>query len=185
MTKRAVKSADIANGKVTSLDIQNNQVRSPDIFADAVGSSEVADNSLGGADINESTLNGLGAADGFDNFCDPSTTTFLDCDAAATVSLSRTMNVLVIATSHFDVFTNPPAKGNCRLERNGVAVSNNHPIGSLVQDTNSATEQGGMNLVDVQSLSAGTYTFEVACNQLDADIEFRDIRVAAVELSQE
>jgi hypothetical protein len=95
------------------------------------------------------------------------------------------MNVLVIATSHFDVFTNPPARGNCRLERNDVAVSNNHPIGSLVQDTNSATEQGGMNLVDVQPLSAGTYTFEVACNQLDAHIEFRDIRVAAVELSQE
>jgi hypothetical protein len=36
--------------------------------------------------------------------------------------------------------------------------------------------------VDIQSLSAGTYTFEVSCKQTLGDIYFDDLRVAAVEL---
>ena len=42
-----------------------------------------------------------------------------------------------------------------------------------------------MNLVDVESLPAGTYTFEVSCNEVADDIEYPNIRVAAAELSQE
>ena len=42
-----------------------------------------------------------------------------------------------------------------------------------------------MNLVDVQTLSPGTYTFRVSCNEQDADVEYRDIRVAAIELAQD
>ena len=200
-----VKTADIADGHVRSPDIQDDAVGSSEIAQDAVDSSEiaanavgsseiaansvdggkVADNSLGGAEINEGTLSGLGANDGFDSLCDPQTTTFIDCDAQATVSLNRTMNVLVIVTTHFDVAANAPAWGNCRLERNDAASSNNHPIGGFTPDTSTSVHQGGMNLVDVQTLSAGTYTFEVSCNQEDSDVEYRDIRVAAVELSQE
>jgi len=190
----AVDSSEIATNAVKGDEIDANAVDSSEIAANAVGSSEiaansvdggkVADNSLDGADINEGTLSGLGASDGFDGLCDPQSPTFIDCDAQATVSLNRTMNVLVIVTTHFDVAANAPAWGNCRLERNDAVSSNNHPIGGFTQDTSTSVHQGGMNLVDVQTLSAGTYTFEVSCNQEDSDVEYRDIRVAAVELSQ-
>jgi hypothetical protein len=197
-----VKSADIANNKVNTIDLQDNQTRSSDVRDDtlangglgavdlapnSVGSSEVSDNSLTGSDINESTLSGLGANDGFFSICDPGSTTFVDC-AQTTISLGRTMNVLVIADTHFNTFSNTaPAWGNCRLERNDVAVSNDHPIGELdaTEDTSRDVHQGGMNLVDVQTLSAGTYQFEISCNQIDSDIEYPDQRVAAIKLAQD
>jgi hypothetical protein len=180
----AVGSSEIADNAVDSSEIAANAVGSSKIAANSVDGGKVADNSLDGADINEGTLSGLGANDGFDSLCDPQNTTFIDCDAQATVSLNRTMNVLVIVTTHFDVAANAPAWGNCRLERNDVASSNNHPIGGFTPDTSTSVHQGGMNLVDVQTLGAGTYTFEVSCNQEDSDVEYRDIRVAAVKLSQ-
>ena len=66
-------------------------------------------------------------------------------------------------------------------------MSNNHPIGELDSDgdTSQTVWQGGMNLVQVQTLGPGTYTFEVACNETDFEIEFRGVRVVAVELSPE
>ncbi|HEX3262829.1 MAG TPA: hypothetical protein VHR37_04130 [Solirubrobacterales bacterium] len=197
-----VKSIDIANEKVNTNDLQDNQVASSDVRDDtltngglgaldlapnSVGSSEVADNSLGGSDIDESTLSGLGANDGYFGICDPGTTTFIDC-ASTTISLGRTMNVLVIADTHFNTFSNTaPAWGNCRLERNDAAVSNDHPIGELdaTEDTQRTVHQGGMNLVDVQTLGAGTYQFEISCNQIDSDVEYPDQRIAVVKLAQD
>lgn len=199
----SILSQDIKNGQVKTAHIGNNQVRTVDVVDDTfsgggLGSSDIAANTLTGADvadtgslgtaeIDESTLNGLGANDGFDAFCDVSSLTFVDCDGATTITLGRAMNVLVIATTHFDSFGAAPAAGNCRLERDDAAVSINHPIGELDagDDTSSVVHQGGMNLVDVQSLAAGTYTFEVSCNETNSDIEFRNVRLAAVELSQE
>jgi hypothetical protein len=89
------------------------------------------------------------------------------------------MDVLVIATSHFRPFGGNAAWGNCRMETNGVVDSTEHPIGGDAE----IAQQGGMNLVDVQSLPPGTYTFDVSCNQEAGDIGYHNIRVAAVELS--
>ena len=85
------------------------------------------------------------------------------------------MNVLVIATSHFSPFGRAPASGNCRMETNGLVDSTEHPIGGEAE----GAQQGGMNLVDVQSLPPGTYTFDVSCNQEAGDIGYHNIRVAA------
>jgi hypothetical protein len=190
-----VFSSDIVNGEVKSPDISDaNGVRSADVVDDtltggglaaadlrqaSVGSSEVANNGVKGVDVNERTLSGLDANDNFDFVCDPESTDYLDCDAPATVTLDRPMNVLVIATTHFSPFGGNPAWGNCRMETNGVVDSTEHPIGGEAENA----QQGGMNLVDVQSLPAGTYTFDVSCNQVEGDIGYHNIRVAAVELS--
>jgi len=197
-----VFSDDIVNGEVKAVDIKGGAVQSiavrddtqpsggllaQDLSPGSVRSSEVDDNSLTGSDIDESTLSGLGANDGYFGICDPGTTTFIDC-ASTTISVGRTMNVLVIANTHFNTFSDTaPATGNCRLERNDVAVSNDHPIGELdpTEDTSRTVHQGGMNLVDVQTLPPGTYQFEISCNQTDSDVEYPDQRVAAVKLAQD
>jgi hypothetical protein len=92
------------------------------------------------------------------------------------------MNVLVIATSHFRVFGTILAGGHCHLETNNVVDSSDHLIGG--EPEGGAEEQGGMNLVDVQTLAPGTYTFHVMCNQEKGNLEYRNIRLAAVKLSQ-
>ena len=42
-----------------------------------------------------------------------------------------------------------------------------------------------MNLLDVQTLAPGTYTFNVSCNEDDDGMLFSDIRVAAIELAHD
>jgi hypothetical protein len=180
-----VRTADISDADgVRSADVRNDTLNdgglaAVDLRPDSVRSSEVANNSLNGADVNERALDGLDANDNFDFVCDPESTEYLDCDAPATITLDRAMNALVIATSHFRPFGGNAAWGNCRMETNGVVDSTEHPIGGDAE----IAQQGGMNLVDVQSLPPGTYTFDVSCNQEAGDIGYHNIRVAAVELS--
>jgi hypothetical protein len=198
-----------SNGGLAAVDLQPGSVGSSEVFDQSLGindlgsnsvdSDELADNSvqgphvltdtLTGADVSEPSLVDNDAADGFDEVCDPDTPTFLDCDAQATVTLGNTMAVLVIATTHWfeDTADQPPggtnAQGECRLERNDVAVSGNHPIGGNDGDSAQSAQQGGMNLVDVQpALEPATYTYEVSCNESGGAIKFGNIRVAAVEL---
>jgi hypothetical protein len=187
-----VKTPDLANLGVTNPKLATGGVTAGKLATGAVTSAKVLDNSLTGNDVNESTLAGLDGADGFNTFCDPNSTTFVDCGAATTVTLGRAMSVLVIVTSHFSsFFGNPPNVGNCRLMENGVAVSGDHTIGELDPDRDTGLDasggvtQGGMNLVDVRSLAAGTYTFRVDCNETASDIAFNNISVAAVELAQD
>jgi hypothetical protein len=183
------------NGALTGADISGQPaiaaVGQPFVQG-SLTTSDIKDNSLIGADVNEGTLAGLDAADGFNTFCDPNSMTFVNCGAAATVTLGRAMSVLVMVTSHFSsFFGNPPNVGNCRLMENGVAVSGDHTIGELDPDRDTGLDasggvtQGGMNLVDVRSLAAGTYTFRVDCNETASDIAFNNISVAAVELAQD
>jgi hypothetical protein len=42
-----------------------------------------------------------------------------------------------------------------------------------------------MNLVDVQTVVAGTYQFEISCNEVNGDVEYPDQRVAVVKLAQD
>jgi hypothetical protein len=179
-----VRDDNLAGGGLAAADLRPDSVGTSEVAANSIGKDEVADNSLGGAEIVESTLVGLDASDGFDGFCDPSSTTYLDCAAAPTVAIDRPMNVLVIATSHFESPISDPSRGRCRLERNDVVVSSEHWIGDLNNGTDIGGWQGGMNLVDVQPLSRGSYTFEVSCNEVDGDIAYPAVRVAAVELAQ-
>jgi hypothetical protein len=97
------------------------------------------------------------------------------------------MNVLVTATTHFASEFAAGSEGDCRLERNDVAVSNEHPVGEL---TDNNTEPGvahaaGMQVTDVEPLAAGTYTFEVSCSETAGKFQLHDVRVSAVELSQD
>jgi hypothetical protein len=178
-----VKAADIDANAVDSARVRDNTINTFDVHS-FLGVDVVHD-TLTGADVNESSLDGLDAIDGYDASCDPEAETFLDCDASATVTLGRPMNVLVTAMTHFaGLATSPPDGGHCRLERNDAAVSNEHLIGGNLDDTG-LPAQAGMQVTDVESLAAGTYTFEVSCNEVVGDIEFRDVRVSVVELAMD
>jgi hypothetical protein len=119
----------------------------------------------------------LDAQDGFADSCDPNTTTYEDClGAHATITLGKAGTALVIVTSHFQSEETNSA-GSCRLELNDGALS-----GNIILQGPSAVDAGGLNLVDWVTLPAGTWTFEVACEESLGDIRFDDIRIAAVEL---
>jgi hypothetical protein len=118
----------------------------------------------------------LDASDGFGDSCDPDTTAYVDCSDDATVTLPKAGAVLVIVTSHFGA-EQTNSSGDCRLFQNGSAAS-----GGIILQGPSPVDAGGLNLVDVQQLPAGTYTYDVRCNQSLGDIEYDDLRVAAVEL---
>jgi hypothetical protein len=196
-----VKAADIGSGAVASDEIKNGAIVANDVANNALGGARITDGSLAGVDVrdggltgadvasdsltgtdvNEATLSGLDGNDGVDASCDPNSSAPIIC-AEATITLARTMNVLVIATSHFRVFGTTLAFGNCHLEKNLAVDSTDHSIGGAPAGT---FEQGGMNLVDVQTLAPGTYTFQVLCNQGAGDIAFTNIRLAAVKLAQD
>lgn len=188
-----VFSSDIVDGEVKSVDIGNNEIGSADVKDNTINTFDVhsflgvdvVDDTLTGNDVDESTLAGLDATDGYDLSCDPDGETFLDCDASATVTLGRPMDVLVTAMTHFRGISPGAVGGHCRLERNDVAVSNDHLIGEQLDNT-FLPAAAGMQVTDVESLSAGTYTFEVSCNQVTTgDIRFDDIRVSVVELAMD
>ena len=188
-----VFSSDIVDGEVKTADVGDNQIRGADVRDDSLTGgglteADLAPNSVGtseadglrGTDIAERTLSGLDANDGYDAECDPISLTFLDCDSQTTITLDRQMTVLVIAMSHMRITTVGVASGNCRLETNDVPASGNHRFAG-----SGGGQHGGMNLLDVQTLAPGTYTFNVSCNEDDDGMAFTDIRVAAIELAHD
>jgi hypothetical protein len=168
---------DVATGTLGGVVIKNDSLLSNDIKDGTLTGADVADNSLTGADIDESTLVPLDADAGFDDTCDPQDPQFADCDASATLTLGRTMPVLITAMTHFG--GGQSSGGACRLERNDVAVSDPTIVGT----TSSGFQAAGPQFTDVQVLPAGTYTFEVACQQVVGNIFFFHIRISAVELA--
>jgi len=178
-----VTAADIGSGAVASDEIKNATITANDVATNALGGGRIADNSLTGTDVHESTLSGLDANDTYDARCDPAGPEFLVCDAATTITLDRAMNVLVIVNSHYIAFGQSSAWGYCHLEKNNAVDSSDWPIGG--EPEIAFADHGGMNLVDVQNLAPGTYTFNVSCNQEAGDIAYNNVRVAAVELSQD
>jgi len=177
----ALGGGKITDGSLAGVDVRDGGLTGGDVADNSLTGADVANDSLTGTDINEATLSGLDATDDFDDSCDPDTTAYIIC-GETTITLARTMNVLVIVTSHFRNFGTGLAEGNCHLEKNNALDSGNHVIGG---DSEGSADKGGMNLVDVQTLVPGTYTFDVLCNQASGDIVYHNIRVAAVKLAQD
>jgi hypothetical protein len=187
--------ADIASNGIGAFDISGGAFRSEDIRAqfvgfgkayaippDAIQSDEVTNNSLQGADIDEATLTALDGHDAFDPFCDPSTSSYIDC-ASLTFTVGRPMPVLLMFAYGFGSGSVDEPIGACRTTLDGEITAE---VGLHSDDDFS--EYGGIPVVDVVSLSAGSHTVGLQCLEVlpdESDIEIDEIRIAAVELGMD
>ena len=180
----ALTGDDIATNTVAGLEITNESLGSVDLGPGSVGTSEVATDSLNGADIDETTLSDLDGHDSFDQFCDPHTDAFVTC-AELTFALGRRMPVLTTFAYGFGNSAGDDPFGGCRSTLDGADLS----FSSILKaDGQTLSGCGGIPVVDVLTLDAGTHTIGLRCSELladDHDIEINDIRTAAVELGMD
>jgi hypothetical protein len=178
------KGYAIPPNAIQSDEVSDQSLASPDLGPGSVGSSEAANDSLGGGDINESTLSALDGHDTFDDFCNPATTTFITCEEL-TFTIGRRMQVLTIFNYGFGSGTSDYPSGACRTTLDGADSS---PAIELRAPDQPFSSLGGIPVVDVVTLNAGTHTIGLRCQEQvpdDRDIQIKDIRLAAVELGMD
>jgi hypothetical protein len=161
----------------------------PTIRADAVGTSEVsllfgtdvAADSLTGSDIFERSLAPLDAHDSFAAECDPGGNAFIVCDEL-TFTLGRPMEVSATFVYGFGTDGGVPPRGECKTTLDGADKDTGIQVWS---EDDSDYYLGGLPIIDVMSLDAGTHTIGLQCNEIlpdDSDIVIRDIGISVVEL---
>ena len=123
---------------------------------------------------------------GEDNNCDPSTGvgTFDDCDGA-TITTSRTTDIYVLVTGQWFDGNAEPVAGQCRIERNGVDVTtSNEPhygIAGAVDVTANGDGEQALALSELDpDVPAGTYTYNLACEEETADFSMEGIRTNVI-----
>ena len=163
----------------------------PTIAPDAVGTFEVlngslfgtdvAAESLTGTDVVEPTLTPLDGHDSFDSECDPGSNTFIVCDDL-TFTLGRPMEVSTTFVYGFGTDGGDPPWGGCKTTLDGADKVTGI---FLTAEDDSDFDLGGVPVVDVMSLDAGTHTIGLECNESipdSRDIVIHDIGISAVEL---
>jgi hypothetical protein len=178
------KAYGIPADAIQSDEISDQTIGSADLGPGSVGSSEAANDSLAGGDINESTLSALDGHDTFDDFCNPATTTFITCEQL-TFTIGRRMQVLTIFNYGFGSGTSDFPSGACHTTLDGADSS---PAIELRAPDQPFSSLGGIPVVDVVTLNAGTHTIGLRCQEQvpdDRDIQIKHIRLAAVELGMD
>ena len=204
-----VGSSDIIDGQVKSVDVGDNEIGSADVKDGSLNTfdvhsfigEDVIDGTLTGADINEgslatvpsSVLGGLGRFGLRQNgttgpgSCNPESSTFINCDMAATLNLSRPARVLVIgsvrATTDADA---SDGIGECLLGTTSGPI-----IGTLVTVV---VEDNPGGLIGTENLSisgvtgvfpAGQHSFGIDCNDSGGGTQYAAATVTAVALSDQ
>jgi hypothetical protein len=188
-----VKSVDIGDGEVGSADVKDNSINTFDVHS-FLG-VDVVDDTLTGADVNESTLGtvpssvlgGLGRNGVRQNgeiapgSCDPESSTFINCDIGATLTLSRPARVLVIGSiaALLDAAASS-GNGSCQLGTTSGAIPGTTTPISVADGTVEQVAISGVTGV----FPAGQHAFGIDCNELGF-IRFTQARVTAVALSDQ
>lgn len=179
----SLDGSDIADGSLQGGDLADGSIGAADLGTGSVGTAEVAANSLTGDDVDESTFSGLDGHDAFDPGCDPSAEVFIDC-ASLTFTAGHPMQVLTTFTFGFSTFNGDPF-GRCATTLDGAQLGFTQ---SFSDEDNPNLALGAIPVVDVISVGAGPHTVGFECEELNPDrhdIEYLDIRIAAVELAMD
>jgi len=201
-----IGSAEIKNNSVRSKDVKNGDLRGKDLKADTIGASRVLESSLGkvpsaaNADTADSAdtagsattaatatnANAVGGValndiargrDSYDASCNPTSATFVDC-TGTTIVLPRASKVMIQQTGEWHV-DGAAGRGTCVLQQNDVTISNSFQIGELLNNTDDTHEAALASFIDVRGpLPAGSYRFELSCNQTAGDMDITDVRTA-------
>lgn len=156
-------------------------IGSPEVVSGSLSGADVGANALTGADIYEPTLTPLDAHDSFAAECDPGSSTFIVCDEL-TFTLGRAMRVSTTFVYGFGTDGGVPPRGECKTTLDGA----DKDVGIQVwTEDDSDYFVGGIPIVDVMALDAGTHTVGLRCSEDlpdDSDIVIRDIGISVVEL---
>jgi hypothetical protein len=205
-----VFSADIVDGEVKSVDVGDNEIGSADVKDNSINTFDVhsflgvdvVDDTLTGADVNESTLGtvpssvlgGLGrsgvrpSGQAGLGLCNPETSTFINCDMIATLTLSKPARVLVLGSVRIGVESGAIAgTGECQVGTTSGAVPGTIMLTALQNDPDT-----GLSAKDHMATSgvtgvfpAGQHSFGIDCRDLDGGSAFDQAKVTAVALSDQ
>lgn len=109
---------------------------------------------------------------------------FITCDEL-TFTLGRPMQVLTLFNYGFGSGSDLDPAGDCRATLDGGVTSS---VIRMIARDQAFSSLGGIPVVDVISLGAGTHTIGLQCREeppADNDIEIQDVRLAAVELAMD
>ena len=178
----SVGRSELDPAAFAALDISRDTPTSAfEIPGNAIQSSEVSDESLTGADVNEATLTVLDGHDSFDANCDPGNETYIVCDELS-FTLGRDMEVSATWVYGFGTDGDVNPNGECRTTLNGAPKSNSIWLSS---EDDSDFSIGGVPVVDVMALTAGTHTVGLECHEHQPDgkdLVVREIGISVVEL---
>jgi hypothetical protein len=200
----SIKSRDFRNNDLRGKDVRQNTLKGPDIAESSLGKVPTAanadtaasaahatnaDNATNAAQAgNADTVGGIAPGsltigrsvlDG----CEPGAE-FANC-ASVVLSMPHAGRVLVTSGGHWnsDSAAGTSVRGQCRLERNGNALTLATQEGSLSHQTDDTHEEALAGITVVTGvLPAGDHTFGIACSQNAGDMDFTDVRLSAVLL---
>jgi hypothetical protein len=115
--------------------------------------------------------------------CDPNSATLIVC-ATLNMTLPHEGRVLLIGTAGHVAFGGAQSAGNCLFRVDGVNSGGSVVIGNNFAPVNTgvnarAFPDGFATSVVTDPIGAGAHTFELACNETDADAEFQSPAVSA------
>jgi hypothetical protein len=178
----AFASGDISRATPTSaFGVSDDAIQHTEVSDGTLTGADVAPNSLLGSDVAEQTLTLLDGHDSFDANCDPGDETWIVCDELL-FTLGRDMEVSAtwVYAMGTDGGVNP--NGECRTTLDSAPKSNSIWLSS---EDDSDFSIGGVPVVDVMSLPAGTHTIGLECHEHQPegkDLVIREIGMSAVEL---
>jgi hypothetical protein len=115
--------------------------------------------------------------------CDPNSTTLIVC-ATLNMTLPHEGRVLLVGTAGHVAFGGAQSAGNCLFRVDGVNSGGSVTIGNNFAPVNTGVNarlfpDGFATSVVTEPVGAGAHTFELACNETDADAEFQSPAVSA------
>jgi hypothetical protein len=208
-----IRSKDVRNNDLRGKDVRANTLKGPDIAESSLGKvpsaanadsaataghAANADNATNAVNAtnaataqnagNADTVGGIGpdaltigrsVSDG----CEPGGA-FTDCGSVV-LPMPRPGRVLVTAGGQWnsDDAAGSSVRGQCRINRNGNALTLSTHEGSLSHQTDNDQEQAMAGITIVTPvLPAGDQTFSVVCSDDVGDMDFTNVRLSAVLL---
>ena len=203
----SIKSKDFRNNDLRGKDVRTNTLKGADVDESSLGKVPSAANADAAATAahatsadnatnadtatnagNADTVGGIGpdaltigrsVLDG----CEPGAA-FTDC-ASVVLPMPRAGRVLVTSGGQWnsDSAAGTSVRGQCRIHRNGNALTLPTHEGSLSHQTDDNQEEALAGITIVTGvLAAGNHTFTVACSQNEGDMDYTDVRLSAVLL---
>jgi hypothetical protein len=196
-----IGTGDIIDNQVTSADVRDDNLgfgglAAQDLGPGSVGSSEVKNGSLTATDVTSSVLGGLGRMGlrgtgdpGPGGFCDPDSTTFVNCDMVVTLNLPAPARVFVdgsVLALPETAAADSPGFGTCRLGTTSGPIP-----GTTVDMAVQGVPAYASKYVPLSGvtgvLPAGQHSFGVDCAERPpgspGGIQYSEAMVTAVALS--
>lgn len=154
-----VQSRNIADDTIKSRDVRDHTLLGPDIRDETLDFKEIREDRL---DVNQ-FANLVGAQ----GFCDPVSTTYVDCATVQAVA-EQTSDLLVIADGG-QFGQGGPSSGRCQISVDGASVSEARPGEVSSTNTNGSATNGFAVTEVANDVSPGRHAVALQCNQTSGD----------------